>query len=489
MDKIESTEKILLPKKDSQKIDREVVKREIIEPLNEMWKILSGFDSKVEKKPATNWAEKLNEGILEQIILENSIDAKEIASSIISIFKIENSQHPFHVKIVSLVHKYFRELVEMSAKEESNNEWRASSRSRFLENYLEGIIINSIPTDKIDEMVSLLEKDISIYISKIRFWLENDSRIIDLVIDYGPEALRVELIKVIQNEVENNDCSDIYFLARSHPSWQLQVIFDHFILERVHKLFNIDIDLFLASGHSSTEIDWSKNLVAMRELDSAIPGAVKKLWSEYGIHEFNRYPKEVLIDQITEENIDRPYNIIIFPYADHTGAFDSTDIFRDVDYLKNFYESSKNDFGLKVFETGTTHQTLEYLIKLKKNYRNKISNAVLGGHGNRTSLYFGSLNNSKNESFKLDTKFLQQKRKTFKFVSQFFEQNATIVLISCSTGAESGFASELSEVTNLRVIAPEKDAGLVRLEMKGGTIVPTYINSQAVEFTPKGLLL
>ncbi len=328
----------------------------------------------------------------------------------------------------------------------------------------------------------MLNEYLHIYKRSITTWLQNDYIILDIIIQFGPQELKNELIRVIKKEVEEENGSYIYTLIKDSASWRIQDMFYEFFLKRINKLFSIDIDLFLASDYKIQEIDWPKNIEAMTVLENAIPGSVKKLSTEYGIHEFYRYPIEMLIDQINEENIDRPYNIIIYPYGDHNQAFD-----QEVEIFRNLYNSSKKDFAFKIFEAGSTHQVMEYLIMLKRRYKdNKISNIVLGGHGQKDALYLNSPDFSNNDNSSINQILLSKRIKTIQFISKFFESKGAIALLSCSTGSRHGLAHMLSDITKLRVIAPTVDTSIAGLEIQDGVIVPTFssLNSTA-DFKPK----
>ena len=56
--------------------------------------------------------------------------------------------------------------------------------------------------------------------------------------------------------------------------------------------------------------------------------------------------------------------------------------------------------------------------------------------------------------------------------SKFFEKDPTIVLVSCSTGADRGIGEKLSEVMGAKVIAPDRPTNLndIKVLKKGDSL-------------------
>ena len=59
-------------------------------------------------------------------------------------------------------------------------------------------------------------------------------------------------------------------------------------------------------------------------------------------------------------------------------------------------------------------------------------------------------------------------------MSEFFTPDATVVLVSCSTGVDGGFGNMLRDKTNLRVLAPKEDSVLKKLEFTDGQLEVEY---------------
>jgi hypothetical protein len=158
------------------------------------------------------------------------------------------------------------------------------------------------------------------------------------------------------------------------------------------------------------------------------------------------------MQQFKEKDVtDKPYGVILFPRTDHNGAF-----YNDVQKFRDLLEQLKGEFLLRVVECESKIDIARALIKFDKKYNlpggkgQKISLLIIGGHGTEKSIQFGD---KSDEMHRLVSSDLGGRglHKTGKF----FEDNPTIILESCSTGANRGIAQELSDIFDAKVIAPE----------------------------------
>lgn len=211
-------------------------------------------------------------------------------------------------------------------------------------------------------------------------------------------------------------------------------------------------DWAVSTRFDSTHNAIFTNLMRLGEIESEVPGIAKFLYQEYGIADFGRYPKEMLIKQYKEKDVtNKPYGVIIYPRTDWNGAF-----YHDIDKFTELLKQLKGEFLLRVAECESKIDIARVLINFDKKYNlpngdgQKISLLILGGHGSETSIQFGW---KSDEMHNLNSSDLAGKgvRKT----GGFFEDEPTIILASCSTGAEAGIAQELSKTFNAKVIAPK----------------------------------
>lgn len=202
-----------------------------------------------------------------------------------------------------------------------------------------------------------------------------------------------------------------------------------------------------------------ENLKTITELEEKQPGTTMFLYKEFGIIDFGRYPTDMLLKQAEEfDDTSKPYGVILYPFNDWNGAF-----YADKKAFEELYKGVKGEFSLRVVECEGKIDVARALIKLNRKYNPpdgtgyKIQLAILGGHGTEDSIRFGG----EEERHVLRTKDLMGKG-TEK-ASQFFDENPTIILVSCSTGADAGIGLELSKKLRAKVIAPKTRTNLTSL--------------------------
>ncbi len=196
------------------------------------------------------------------------------------------------------------------------------------------------------------------------------------------------------------------------------------------------------------EIALYKFFEACSSLEKSTPGSVKRLFKDYGIREFYRYPEEMLLSQLQEEKVDRPYGVIMFPYADNAeeiAAFDN-----ERTEFKALFESVKAHHGVKIFEVASSRDVARHLLHLGKAYEHKIDFAILGGHGAPDNIEFSQFGSLTSEHLA---------GPGHRRAKDFFSKDATLILDSCSTGQAGGIAERMRDSLGIMVIAPNDVAG------------------------------
>lgn len=232
-------------------------------------------------------------------------------------------------------------------------------------------------------------------------------------------------------------------------------------------------------SHKTEAIFVRKNLEAAIQLETKQPGLAKFLSEKCGITAFGRYPVEMLIEQRENmENKERPYGIVLYPKDDWNGAFHAdVEVFQTL--RRRLKEDPKlKDFLIRIYECGSKKDIAKALIDLDQTYRDshKISFAIIGGHGTKDSINFGGESSPRN---KLYSKDLHRSR--VQKTGDFFEPEAVIVLVSCSTGQNEGIGQILSEKFGMKVIAPTVPTNIRR-------ILPKFVNGKIdidVEYSKK----
>lgn len=332
--------------------------------------------------------------------------------------------------------------------------------------------------------------------------------LLDVIFRYGnPDQVKLGW-GIIDRILENSDERYKLLAARHIPSWlygavpsgQLPVggykqdIFRH-IVER----YGLSVE-GLRTVVDAREIGRDKyfdrvaNLVSIISLEQARPGICRLLGEEYNLRHFYRYPSEVLIRQYDAHGSSKlPYGVVLYPDWDHNGAFARNSIFEKLsDDLSNL------GYAMRIFECKSTIDVARALIKANRWYgaRHRISFAVIGGHGESDRIRFGR--NQKLRVARTTTwedyidpmhpaqlRFLERHGSSSlpptnlfppanlyndfldclrsedlqgqgaKKAFTFFESHPTIILESCSTGAEKGIGQALSQLGGAEVIAPD----------------------------------
>ena len=202
-----------------------------------------------------------------------------------------------------------------------------------------------------------------------------------------------------------------------------------------------------------------KNISAMKSLETKYPGMCKILHEDFGIIDFARYPLQTLIAQYVNRNRDVPYGVLIFPQGDHNGAFSQMEaaIYILWDNL------TKLGYSLRIFESASRGEVIRALINANNRYgdKNKISFAILGGHGTSNNMRFRESEFTSSGEIKR-TDFVGRKdleNRRAKQLKDIFVDHPSVVLVACSTGAQSGLGESISRLGAF-VSAPEQDSTL-----------------------------
>lgn len=213
------------------------------------------------------------------------------------------------------------------------------------------------------------------------------------------------------------------------------------------------------------------NLHTIADIESKQPGVAKFLQDKFGILDFRRYPTEMLISQYEEfENLNIPYGIVIYPRSDHNDALSSNRyMFQDL------HDQLKGHYSLRVFECETKQDIARALITLQKKYNpnnyeeKRVAFAIVGGHGTPNTIQFGS---GLEREVLLITDLMS---KGVQRTGGYFKKDSTIILVSCSTGANKGIGQSLSEKLGIKVIAPEVPTNIKKITAE--------IGDQKIEFS------
>jgi hypothetical protein len=300
---------------------------------------------------------------------------------------------------------------------------------------------------------------------------------IDLIIamQAGEHSERNEWIKQAHTELKQQSPTDAsYLLGKllSHGNENIVELGKNLVKEDLSSL-GFDANEFLRiwdiNGNKGkfTNAVIERNMERIYELE---PTVAKFLFEEFGIMEFERYPKDMLKRQYEKsDDAETPYGIIVMPRIDqgeHAGAFaQNTQAFQEL------FDQIKDELNMRVLEVESKQDLARMLITLNRKYgdENKISFALAGGHGSLGLITLGEGKHARDFILKKDLKGRGVQR-----ASNFFVEHPTFVLFSCSTGKEGGFAQDLSQEYNASVIATDSDTSLNSIQKTGEAHNPSF---------------
>lgn len=210
----------------------------------------------------------------------------------------------------------------------------------------------------------------------------------------------------------------------------------------------------------------NRNMNRVFDLEDKRKGIASLLYKEFGIRNFERYPESILIAQFDEfKNVEKPYGVMIQATHDWNGGFG---MWSNAQVWEKLFEQIKEHYAFRIIEAKSKMEVARRLIGLNRKYgeHHKLSFAFIGGHGSKKSITFGGPH-IRNMLLSEDLTGHGVRR-----TGSFFEPNPTIVLVSCSTGAEGGIGQELSKALGAKVIAPS---------------VPTSLKNIVAFITRKGI--
>jgi hypothetical protein len=231
-----------------------------------------------------------------------------------------------------------------------------------------------------------------------------------------------------------------------------------------------------------------ENLEAARRLESRAPGSAKALYEQFGIANFSRYDREMLLRQLEKSGEDVPYGLVIYPEADWNGAF-----FQNKKQLAEMaLKLRMGRLETRIVEVGSQRELTRRVVMFDKKYApagHKISFAIIGGHGESSSVSLGTkgeysspppLPEQENYPMELEewkSRVLSSDKGKFtirditegrginRAAEKFFNESAPIVLVSCSTGVEGGIAESASGKFGWEINAPNVPTNLKNISV------------------------
>ncbi len=221
----------------------------------------------------------------------------------------------------------------------------------------------------------------------------------------------------------------------------------------------------------SHQYAYESNMRALYALKEVAPEAPAALHADFGITHFGCYTTETLKKQYQERESQDPYGVVIFPYADHNGAFMA--YAQEIAKMQN--ELSAHGYRLRIIEAEGKIGIGKTLLRLDSQYAsgsggNKIDFGIIGGHGTISSILFGEGRSPNQQIHMADLSGDGITRAA----AQIFEKDARIILISCGTGMDGGIAQAMKERFGWTVIAPPEPVAARNIQVSFETGRPMF---------------
>lgn len=201
-----------------------------------------------------------------------------------------------------------------------------------------------------------------------------------------------------------------------------------------------------------------RNIVAIEELEKQESGICARLYNQFGITSFGRYPQDLLVSQDYQSRDKNflTYGLILYPGADNP----SPAYYQDHKLLRDFQKSITN-FGIIpfVFEFNTKQELVKHLSRFKRGAKNKANFVLVGGHGSEAGeLFFGRELSSRSQEHRLTPEDTRDPRFETT-LSSFLKDHATVIFHSCFAGKTGGLGQQVSKL-GYDVIGPDRETHL-----------------------------
>ncbi len=353
------------------------------------------------------------------------------------------------------IYSFGYERIEQGFKSEDKDISRASAEAlRWLIAYTSDDDVRKKSLSLVDnnlQTILNLTDDINPSEEYYKHVLDNQLAIFDLIIRKGNSS-----------EAENGLEASIKFFTKHVEKWETAWPSGSSLHRGLMAMFDQKLEGFglnakdfknawkVAHETEGLFYDYKNNLLRIIKLEQEQPGITKFLNKEYGIYNFFRYPKEILLDQYANRERDIAYGVIIKPRNDYNEAFYNN-------YLSSLKSQLGENFGLRIFECGSEKELGKDLVKLNRKFGagHKISFLILGGHGSPDRIRFGE----DTDEGSLDIEDLVEPKSNG--ARRFFVDKPTIILESCSTGADGGISENIFDVLGAKVVFAPKTASYI----------------------------
>lgn len=216
-----------------------------------------------------------------------------------------------------------------------------------------------------------------------------------------------------------------------------------------------------------------KSFEAMQVLEEEKPGSVKLLHEKFGITNFQRYPAEILLQQLNETDPQKENAFLAFSVDDHNGAFDD-----QLAVWQKIYEKQQEKLNFRIAECSNKEDLINQLLVFQQESEKQIALMVLSAHGAPDMFQLGSDGYEDIVS-----------KEDLSKIKNIFTDKAQIVANACSAGAINGWVQKISKEAKIKAVGPDAPAAILDVDFIDQEIVPKYQDQDVYSGFHNGFLL
>ena len=217
--------------------------------------------------------------------------------------------------------------------------------------------------------------------------------------------------------------------------------------------------------------------LAMDELEKEMPGSVARLNKEFGIINFQRYPKEMLLGQLQAGEAGKEAALLVFAASDWNGAFDNQQ-----EIWRRLFEEQRASRNFRIAECRTAADLKTQLEKARQAAGQPLSFLALSAHSELDGFTLGHEEDE-------NRGFVSQEELASLQLNDYLAPDAQLLANACSSAALQGWARGISKDARLQVVGPDRPAGIEDLDFVGQEVVPKYYDEAIYSKYSHGFLL
>lgn len=223
--------------------------------------------------------------------------------------------------------------------------------------------------------------------------------------------------------------------------------------------------------------DLLENIQRIGAVNKKRPGIAPRLYKQRGVAHFGRYSERLLLQQFEPLPEGVEPDFMLLAQDDHNGAFSHT---------VNTIEASLDDEaagGIRIAEVDSPEDLLNQASLLTGQF-GPAANLIIGGHGNADSVKFGpEYVDRPRRDVRLE---IDRVKEQLHGLVQFVKPNGSILLVSCTTGAEGGIAEAVAGFLDRQVQAPTDPSNIANVRYtEDGRLIAEFGGGTGRDIVPE----